>query len=227
VISIVQAAPTVRRIRFRVRSRRGLIGRRLLTDFLFLAQPAVRLSGRLSLGLAPWRRRAPISLSVPRTRSFAIWCEDWIAPEERLAQLERALIASGQAVGHGGAFDRWDLEIRVGLLGGARVRMAVEDHGAGTQFVRFEVGPRWARASAAVALALGGVAAAAAGTGAWWAFGLLAAGAGAIAIGVVVVPASAVALAVRLARGLTADEFPQWGGRLPAFARSGDLRVPH
>src|SRR5262249_19089990 len=57
--SVVQVAPTVRRIRFHTRSWRGTLGRRLLTDFLFLAQPAVRLTGRLSLGLAPWRRRAP------------------------------------------------------------------------------------------------------------------------------------------------------------------------
>jgi GT2 family glycosyltransferase len=226
VTSVVQVAPTIGRIRFRSRTRAGTLRRRVVTEFLFLAQPAVRLGGRLSLGLAPWRRRAPVALRLPRKQSFAIWCEDWIAPEQRLAELEQALIASGQAVGHGGAYDRWDLEIRVGLLGGARLRMAVEDHGAGTQFVRVEVEPRWARVPAAVALTLGGVAAAAAFAGAWWAVALLAAGALTIAVGVILVPASAVALAVRLARGLTADELPDWGGRPPAFARSLEPRVP-
>ncbi len=226
LISVVQVAPTVGRIRFRAPSRRGELGRRVLTEILFLAQPAVRLSGRLSLGLAPWRRRSPVAFRWPRTRTFAIWCEDWIAPEERLAQLEQALIRSGQAVAHGGPFDRWDLEIRVGLLGGARVRTAVEDHGAGTQFVRIEVRPRWAWSSLAVAVALALIAGSAADDGAWWAFAPLALGAVAIAVGAVVVPASAVALAARLARGLTSAQLPRWGGHTPAFARSPEPRVP-
>ena len=30
----------------------------------------------------------------------------------------------------GGDYDRWDLEIRGGLLGSLRTRMAIEEHGA-------------------------------------------------------------------------------------------------
>jgi GT2 family glycosyltransferase len=226
LISVVQVWPTVRRIRFGASTRRGVLGRRVLTELLFLAQPAVRLAGRLSLGLAPWRRRAPVALRWPRRETFAVWCEEWIAPEERLEQLEQALIRAGQAVGHGGPYDRWDLEIRVGLLGGARLRSAIEDHGAGTQLVRFEVRPRWALSSALAVAALAVFAGSAAEDAAWWAFALLAAGAVAIVVGVVVVPASAVALAGRVAREVTSDGLPRWGGRTPEFARRREPRVP-
>jgi GT2 family glycosyltransferase len=225
LISILQVWPAVRRIRFPASSRRGRAGRRALTELLFLAQPAVRLTGRLSLGLAPWRRRAPIRLRWPRRETFAIWCEEWVEPEERLAQLEQALIRAGQAVAHGGPYDRWDLEIRVGLLGGARLRSAIEDHGAGTQLVRFEVRPRWALASALAALALALIAGSAAEDAAWFAFALLAGGAAAIAVGVVLVPAAAVALAGRVARAASSDVIPRWGGHAPAFARVREPRV--
>jgi GT2 family glycosyltransferase len=226
LISIVQVWPAVRRIRFHASSRRDRLRRRALTELLFLAQPAVRLTGRLSLGLAPWRRRAPIRLRWPRRETFSVWCEEWVEPEERLAQLEQALIRAGQAVGHGGPYDRWDLEIRVGLLGGARLRTAIEDHGAGTQLVRFEVRPRWALASALTALALALIAGSAAEDAAWLAFALLAGGAAAIAAGVVLAPAAAVALAGRVAREVTTDVIPRWGGHPPAFARVREPRVP-
>jgi hypothetical protein len=42
----------------------------------------------------------------------------------------------------GGDFDHWDLEVRGGLFGAARLRMAIEEHGAGKQFLRFRSWPR-------------------------------------------------------------------------------------
>jgi hypothetical protein len=42
----------------------------------------------------------------------------------------------------GGDYDRWDLEVRGGFLGAARLRSAVEEHGAGKQLVRFRSWPR-------------------------------------------------------------------------------------
>jgi GT2 family glycosyltransferase len=227
LVSVLQAAPSIAGVRFHSPMRRVRAAQRALTQLLFLAQPAVRLSGRLSLGLAPWRRRAPVAFRLPRTQSFAVWCEEWIAPEDRLARLEQALIRHGQAVAHGGAFDRWDLELRVGLLGGARLRTAVEDHGAGTQFVRIEVAPRWARAPLAAALVLAVLAGAAALAAAWPAFVLLTVGTLAVAAAAVVVPASAVALALRLARALTSTDLPHPDGQAPAFARSAEPRVPN
>ena len=41
----------------------------------------------------------------------------------------------------GGAFDNWDLEIRGGLLGRVRVRLALEEHGAGRQLLRLRAWP--------------------------------------------------------------------------------------
>jgi hypothetical protein len=52
----------------------------------------------------------------------------------------------------GGAYDRWDLEVRGGTLGAARLRMCAEDHGSGHQYVRFRFWPRWPTVSAAAAL---------------------------------------------------------------------------
>jgi hypothetical protein len=79
----------------------------------------------------------------------------------QLAAVEAAVGADGVRVVRGGDFDRWDLEARLGLVGGARLLMAVEEHGAGRQLFRFRA---WARPSG-----FGG--------GLAVAFGLLAAGA--------------------------------------------------
>jgi hypothetical protein len=62
--------------------------------------------------------------------------------------------ARGITVLRGGAFERWDLHLRIGWLGGARLRMAVEEHGEGRQLLRFRVWPRWPAATALTALVL-------------------------------------------------------------------------
>jgi hypothetical protein len=49
-------------------------------------------------------------------------------------------------VERGGDFERWDLQVRGGGLGASRMRMAVEEHGGGKQFLRFRVWPRCSRA---------------------------------------------------------------------------------
>ena len=59
------------------------------------------------------------------------------------ARRRPALRTAGRRVARGSAWDRWDLEVSGGLLGGARVRMAVEEHGAGRQLIRFNAWPRW------------------------------------------------------------------------------------
>jgi hypothetical protein len=41
----------------------------------------------------------------------------------------------------GGPTDHWDLEVRGGLLGGARVLLTVEEHGAGRQYLRARIHP--------------------------------------------------------------------------------------
>jgi len=126
------------------RSRIGLMMMRALTALLHMLQPLARLRGRLSSGLTPWRRRFPAFFVVPWLRKFAIWTTHWRDPNERLQSIESFLRAERTCVFRGGNFDRWDLEVR-GMLGAARLLMAVEEHGSGRQLVRFRV---WVRSSA-------------------------------------------------------------------------------
>jgi GT2 family glycosyltransferase len=131
-----------------------LLRRRLLTGALFLLQPLARLSGRLLNGLSPWRRRAGHSRAVPLPRTAFIWSERWRAHAERLEELQRLLVDDGAIVKGGGAFDRWDLHVRPGPLGGARLRTAVEEHGDGKQLTRVKVWPRLSWGAAAIPLLL-------------------------------------------------------------------------
>jgi GT2 family glycosyltransferase len=157
----------------RVRPRRRRTRLRILTGLLHIAQPLARLAGRLGFGLSPWRSRSPAGLVVPRPRAVAIWRETWRAQSEWLSSLEESARGSGLAVRRGGDFDRWDLEVRAGAVGGARLLFAAEDHGGGAQLLRVRTSPRWSRgALAAFAILLGAAAAAAAGA-AWVPAGLL------------------------------------------------------
>jgi hypothetical protein len=138
-----------------------------------VTHPLARLVGRIEYGLAPWRLRRPAGVALPRRRELAIWLEDWRPPEDRLSDLDAALRRTGLAVRSGGAFDQWDAEVRGGMFGAVRVLFVAEDHGAGTQYVRFRITPRYSRAATSVALAMFGLAAAAAVEGAWIAAALV------------------------------------------------------
>src|SRR5207302_2063580 len=65
----------------------------------------------------------------------------WQDVAEKLASMETALRESGAVVRRGGNFDRWDLEVQGGLLGGVRMLLAVEDHGPRKQLVRVRSWP--------------------------------------------------------------------------------------
>jgi len=106
-----------------------------------LVQPLARLTGRLRSGLTLWRNRSS-TFFPPWPRNGAIWSENWRDPIERLRSLESALQKSVTHVRRGGEYDNWDLEVRPGLYGSARILMAVEEHGFGKQFTRFRVWPR-------------------------------------------------------------------------------------
>ncbi len=137
------------------RSALDLLRRRLLTGALFLLQPLARLAGRLLNGLSPWRRRAGRYRAMPLPRTVCIWSERWRAHPQRLEELQQLLVDDGAIVKGGGAFDRWDLHVRPGPLGGARVRTAVEEHGEGKQLTRIKVWPRLSRLAAVVFVLLG------------------------------------------------------------------------
>jgi GT2 family glycosyltransferase len=155
------------------RSRERLM--RLVTTFLYMAQPAARLSGRLRHGLSPWRRRSAPRLGLPVPRTTSIWSETWHAPDERVRGVESALRRNGGVIFSGGDFERWDLHVRGGMLGSVRMRMAVEEHGAGRQLLRIRSWPRFSRIGIGVALGFGALAAGAAAAGAWIVAGVMAA----------------------------------------------------
>jgi len=137
-----------------------------LTVVLHLLQPAARLSGRVRRGLTPLRTRGIGRPAAPLPKVVQTWTESWSAPENRLNQLSARLREGGAVVLNGGDFDRWDCEVRGGLLGAARVRLLVEEHGNGRQLARFRVWPHCPpRALVPVAM-LVGVAATAAADGA-------------------------------------------------------------
>ncbi|HEY6110103.1 MAG TPA: hypothetical protein VIV56_14490, partial [Gemmatimonadales bacterium] len=139
------------------------IRQRLLTGFLHLLHPLARLYGRLT---RPATRRPRRGWALGGR--VALWCEHWRDPAERLNGIEQVLREAGAgAVLRGGNFERWDLEVRGGTLGAARLAMAVEEHGMGRQLVRV----RWwlapTPAGPALAVLLGGLAIAAETTGVW------------------------------------------------------------
>src|SRR5579859_224536 len=113
---------------------------RALTTTLHLLQPLARLRGRLNNGLTPWRKRGS-NLALPRWRTLSLWNEEWQPAEVWLESLETSLLTEGAVVVRGGDYDRWDLEIKGGLLGATRTRMVIEEHGAGKQMVRFRLWP--------------------------------------------------------------------------------------
>jgi hypothetical protein len=100
------------------------------------------------------QRRCTLGAALPWPRKFSIWTAHWQAPEKRLQSIKAALEAAGATVLPGGDYDRWDLEVRGGMLGAVRILMAVEEHGAGQQLVRFRSWPR-CTAGALLAIFLG------------------------------------------------------------------------
>lgn len=184
---IAQAAMAASRARFPVPARTS--GQRwqrwVLVFAMHLAQPLARLFGRLRHGLTPWRRRgarvAPAG-SVPRAGTF--WSEAWRSPEDWVARVEASLRAASAIVARGGETDGWDLEVRGGPACAARVRLAVEEHGAGRQLVRYRLAPSPSVFLVALLTLLAALAAAAALAGAWVSAALLGLSSAALALAI-------------------------------------------
>jgi GT2 family glycosyltransferase len=120
---------------------------RALTAWLHFIQPIARLTGRIEYGLVFWRHSTCAKFLFARKREIATWTEEWIPSDERLGATEAALLAQHAIVLRGDAFARWDIEVRGGTFGAARLLMAVEDHGGGAQYVRVRIWPRCRRAA--------------------------------------------------------------------------------
>jgi len=117
------------------------------TAMLHFLQPAARVICRVRQGLTPWRRRGADRKKFPWSKNVVIWSEkNWRGPEQRLQSLKLAMSESGAVVLNGGDYDTWDLEVRGGLLGSARVQLVIEEHGEKIpgelrQLVRLRVWP--------------------------------------------------------------------------------------
>ena len=112
------------------------LARRLLTAVLHLIQPLPRLRGRIQEGLTPWRRRCPRRPGPLWPVTVAVWSEHWREQDQRLRTIETDLRADGVCVVRGERDARWDLEVRGGSFGAARLLMGVEEHAGGKQLIR-------------------------------------------------------------------------------------------
>jgi len=121
----------------------GRLRLRALTALLHVIQPLARLLGRIRHGLTPWRALRAPGFVFPWPRAFQIWSERRREPSAWFSSVETALASRHAVVRRGGDFDAWDLELPGGLLGCVRVRMGLEEHGAGRQLVRVRVWPRY------------------------------------------------------------------------------------
>jgi GT2 family glycosyltransferase len=126
---------------------------RVLTAMLYLLQPIARLQGRLWNGLTPWRRRGPPGFRLPVPHRVALWSEHWHPVQDYLRGISHSLGQQGSVVVSGGDWDRWDLKVRSGSLGVAKLLVATEEHGGGRQLIRVVWWPSVTRG----ALALGGM----------------------------------------------------------------------
>ena len=152
---LLRAALKARQARFATPRRSRERWLRATTGVLHVLQPLARLSGRPQHGLTPWKPRGWTRAVLPYRRQRALWTETWIDPHQRLYKLEQAIGEEGLTVWRGNAYESWDLEVIGGLLGSARVLMAVEDHGSGSQYVRLATWPRFSKV--ALILSLGGI----------------------------------------------------------------------
>ena len=167
VVPLAQACVSAARATFPDAPSATPLARRLLTAGLHLLQPLARLRGRLREGLTPWRCRGAVRPAPLWRVTTSIWCERWQPPDERLRAIETSLRGAGACVLRGGPHDRWDVEVRGGFLGAARMLMAVEEHGGGRQLVRLRSWPVIPVRGPILTLGLGAVALAAIHDRAW------------------------------------------------------------
>ena len=122
---------------------KGRIALRAVTAVMHVMQPMARLVGRLHHGLTPWRKRICVKLKLRWGYGGKLWSEKWYAQETWLHHLNEKLIHDKIPATKGGDYDQWDIEVRGGLIGLARLRFAVEEHGGGKQMLLYRILPRF------------------------------------------------------------------------------------
>jgi cellulose synthase/poly-beta-1,6-N-acetylglucosamine synthase-like glycosyltransferase len=116
-----------------------------LVLFLHLLQPFTRLVGRRwHLGERNTHLLFDkVTMRLPRVRTSDSWCAQWRSAEDWLQSIEGSLRKRNGVVFRGGNYDRWDLQVRGGILASVRLLVAIEEHGAGKQLLRFKIWPRF------------------------------------------------------------------------------------
>jgi hypothetical protein len=138
-LTLTQAARLARH-GLRERGAAGTGRRRFgLSTALVVLQPLARLYGRTSrrdvrFGRSGW--------ALPHARSQEWTSTQWAPLERRLSDVDARACQSGARVQVGTPGDRWDLQVDGGLLGAARLRTTVEEHGHGVQVIRARTWPR-------------------------------------------------------------------------------------
>ncbi len=158
------------------RQRNANVRRFVLTTLLHLTQPLARLVGRLRYGLTLWRRHPRSRLCCPRPWTADVWCRSSAPADGRLRFIEEQQRLRGTVPSRGGEFDRWDLEVRGGIFGSARLALATEEHGSGRQLLRIRCWPRCSWSAGVLMTFLGVLAVHAAWDNAWTAATALSAG---------------------------------------------------
>lgn len=129
---------------------------RLVIGWLHFLEPLARDWGRLKGGLTPWRSAfdaRPPFLGRPRSfwrRLQPFWRQikwsysgdAYLEKDTVLKKLTQSLATRKCAVGWNPEFEAWDLNLRRGALGEARLRMVVEHHGGPRRVARFSASLR-------------------------------------------------------------------------------------
>lgn len=127
---------------------REYIHRLALTCWLHMAQPVVRLQGRLSHGLSPLRSKSESDKAVRLSlyKSNGVWDGKYQDSIERLSFIETELSLRTKC-SSGNPYDNWDLQVFGGVFGSARLSLMVEHHGEHSEYVRYRVVQRWSLAA--------------------------------------------------------------------------------
>jgi GT2 family glycosyltransferase len=120
---------------------------RCISAWLHLLQPFARLIGRIRHGLTPWRMRIGTGGKLYGSCNLKIelWSEKWRSAADWLTELRNTMRKDDVRVLLGGDFDAFDLQVRGGLLGSARLLMTQEEHGEGKQMLRFAIRSKLSR----------------------------------------------------------------------------------
>lgn len=131
------------------------LAKRMLVAALYRLQPLARLIGRYANGLVPWRLRGTRGFAWPIAGRVDAARKCWRTTAEHLSAFESQLRSMGTCALRGSDFDAWDLEVRAGLFGAARLSLMTEDLQYGSQLLRFKVAPRISPLSMGTMLVLG------------------------------------------------------------------------